>query len=162
MPDAVPPETLDIGPASIHERAWAASLMASSEPWRTLGRDLAACTASLADGPGSELLIARSAGAAVGFLFVRLRGLAGSPYLASIAVVPEARGRRIGEHLITHLIAHLERAVHPARHLFLCVSSFNSEAQRFYARLGFHQVGELPDYLIDGASELLLCKRLHA
>ena len=158
MPDAVPPETLDIGPASIHERAWAASLMASSEPWRTLGRDLAACTASLADGPGSELLIARSAGAAVGFLFVRLRGLAGSPYLASIAVVPEARGRRIGE----HLIAHLERAVTPARHLFLCVSSFNTEAQRFYARLGFKQVGELPDYLIDGASELLLCKRLHA
>jgi ribosomal protein S18 acetylase RimI-like enzyme len=47
-----------------------------------------------------------------------------------------------------------------ARHLFLCVSSFNPRARALYERVGFRAVGELPDYFIEGASEILMCKRL--
>jgi [ribosomal protein S18]-alanine N-acetyltransferase len=47
-----------------------------------------------------------------------------------------------------------------ARHLFLCVSSFNTSARRLYERCGYSAVGALPDYVIDGASEILMHKRL--
>ena len=148
---------LVIDPASDSDRRWAALLMAGAEPWRTLGRDLAACTAALAPAPDTDLLIARRGGTPLGFVLVRARGLAGSPYIASIAVTAEARGQGIGAHMVAHVEA---RCAPTARHLFLCVSSFNADAQRLYGRLGFSQVGELPDYVIAGASELILHKRL--
>ena len=47
-----------------------------------------------------------------------------------------------------------------ARHIFLCVSSFNTRARAFYERLGFCAVGEFQDYIIEGASEILMHKRL--
>ena len=40
----------------------------------------------------------------------------------------------------------------------MCVSSFNTDAQRLYKRLGYQIVGELEDYIIPGASEILLRK----
>jgi ribosomal protein S18 acetylase RimI-like enzyme len=44
--------------------------------------------------------------------------------------------------------------------MFLCVSSFNDGARRLYERLGYIRVGQLPDYIVDGASEILMHKRL--
>jgi ribosomal protein S18 acetylase RimI-like enzyme len=83
--------------------------------------------------------------------------VAGSPYLASIAVDPGARGRGVG----SALLAFVEQRFRPAhRHLFLCVSSFNDRARRLYERQGFRVAGEFPDYVIDGASEILMHKRL--
>ena len=56
---------------------------------------------------------------------------------------------------------HCERwAAGLSRHFFLCVSSFNTRAQQFYWRQGFRQVGVLADYVIDGASERLMYKRV--
>ena len=139
------------------DRAWAAALMASSDPWRTLGRDLATNAAAVAEAPDTELFVARGAAGPIGFVLLRRRGFAGSPYIVSIGVRPDARGGGLG----AQLIAFIEREVMPsARHLFLCVSSFNSDAQRFYERLGYGRVGELPDYVITGASEIILHKRL--
>ena len=42
--------------------------------------------------------------------------------------------------------------------VFLCVSSFNKKAKRFYERLGYKRVGILKDFLIKGADEYLLRK----
>jgi ribosomal protein S18 acetylase RimI-like enzyme len=39
-----------------------------------------------------------------------------------------------------------------------CVSSFNHGARRLYERLGYHVVGELTDYIVEGYSEILLRK----
>ena len=36
------------------------------------------------------------------------------------------------------------------QNVFLCVSSFNHAARRFYQRLGYQQVGELSDFLVSG------------
>jgi hypothetical protein len=44
--------------------------------------------------------------------------------------------------------------------MFLCVSSFNVRARALYQRLGYALVGELTDFLLPGASELILRKRL--
>ena len=45
-----------------------------------------------------------------------------------------------------------------ARNLFLLVSDFNTPARRFYERLGFAEVGRLPDYLVAGRDEIIVRK----
>ncbi len=46
------------------------------------------------------------------------------------------------------------------RYVYLCVSSFNIRALRFYELHGFAKVGELPNFVADGNSEVLMQKRL--
>jgi ribosomal protein S18 acetylase RimI-like enzyme len=148
---------LTIALATGDDRPWAARLMATSEPWIRLGRGYEACLAVVQPQPDTEVFVAREGGAPVGFVVLRPRGVAGSPYLASIAVDPGARGKGVG----SALLAFVEERFRPAyRHLFLCVSSFNDGARRLYEREGFRKVGEFRDYVIDGASEILMHKRL--
>jgi len=147
---------VSIGEATDDEREWAARLMAGSDPWVRLGLGLAACLA-VCTRPGYEMWVARAAGEPLGFALVHPRGVAGSPYLASIAVAEAARGAGVGR----RLLAHVEDRFRPeARHFFLCVSSFNAGARRLYERLGYEQVGLLEDYVVDGASEILMHKWL--
>jgi ribosomal-protein-alanine N-acetyltransferase len=129
--------------------------MAASEPWITLRRDLEGCREALTR-PGTELFIARDSERPVGFILIAPFGLAGSPYIASIAVVAEARGQRIG----TQLLNFAEARFASTGHLFLLVSSFNHRAQRLYRRHGYEQVCELKDYVVSGHSELILHKRI--
>lgn len=146
-----------ISPATDGEREWAARTMAGSDPWIRLGRGLETCRA-VCTRPGYEMWVARSAGEPLGFALVHAHGVAGSPYLASIAVAEAARGRGVG----ARLVAFVEERFRPeARHFFLCVSSFNADARRLYERLGYEAVGLLKDYVIDGADEVLMHKRLH-
>ncbi len=44
--------------------------------------------------------------------------------------------------------------------LFLLVSDFNVEAQRFYQRQGYRQIGAIPGYVLPDVTELLYWKRL--
>lgn len=148
---------LEVGLASPAERAWSAQLMASSEPWVTLKRDIAGCAVVLADLPDTSLYIARSGGMPRGFVLVRPRGLAGAPYIVSIATAADARGMGVGSQLIEFVAT---QVAPPARHLFLCVSSFNLDARRLYERLGFARVGEVPDYIVPGVAELIMHRRL--
>jgi [ribosomal protein S18]-alanine N-acetyltransferase len=130
--------------------------MAASEPWIRLGRGLEACRAACRR-PGQELLVARDGAGPCGFVLVHPRGVAGSPYVASIAVAAERRGEGVGR----RLLGFVEDRFRPeARHIFLCVSSFNARARRFYEREGYTAVGEFADYVVDGASEILMHKWL--
>jgi ribosomal protein S18 acetylase RimI-like enzyme len=83
------------------------------------------------------------------------RGLAGSPYVKLIAVDPGYRNRKIGAAMLGYVENEFRGK---ARFIFLCVSSFNTQAQRFYASHGFIQVGKLKDYIIEGESELIMQK----
>ena len=69
--------------------------------------------------------------------------------------MPERRKQGIGSKLMAFAE---ERIFREAPNVFLCVSSFNKEAQRFYIRLGYEQIGELKDYVVKGHSELLMRK----
>jgi ribosomal protein S18 acetylase RimI-like enzyme len=149
------PQGLTIGRAEENDFDWCARLMAGSEPWITLRRGLEECRVALCR-PGSDLFVARERGRPVGFILIHPYGCVGSPYIQSVAVAEAARGRGIG----TQLVAFAERQMAARRFIFLCVSSFNRRAQELYSRLGYQRVGEIPDYIVEGHSELLLCKKL--
>ena len=135
---------------------WCANLMASNEPWITLQRGLDACRAIVIR-PGSDLFIARDKDStSLGFMLLASHGLAGSPYISSIAVAPEARSRGVG----AQLLSFAEERYKDRGHLFLLVSSFNHRAQQFYRRHRFERVGELKDYIVTGHSEFIFHKRL--
>jgi ribosomal protein S18 acetylase RimI-like enzyme len=148
---------IHIAAAASDEPAWCAKLMASSEPWITLGRDFASCSAALTR-PGSELYVARAGenGPQAGFILVAPRGLAGSPYIASLGVAAEMRGQGIGSQLLDFA----ERLFAGRGHIFLMVSSFNHSAQQLYRRHGYERVGEVEDYCVAGHSELIFHKKL--
>lgn len=134
---------------------WAAQLMSSSEPWLTLQRDAAMCRAALTR-TGSELFLADDDGERLGFVLLAEHGFLRAPYVNILAVAPASRNRGVG----TELLRFAEQHFAGARHLFICVSSFNPDARRLYERVGYRQVGELPDFVVDGHSEFILHKRL--
>ena len=148
-------DELEIGEATTGEREWCARLMAASEPWITLGRGYDALLPAALD-PEYVVLVARRCGAPCGFIRIHPRGVAGSPYVASVAVAEAERGHGVG----TALLEATEARYPKARYVFLCVSSFNGRARALYERHGYRLVGELPDYVVDGYSELLMGKRL--
>jgi ribosomal-protein-alanine N-acetyltransferase len=147
---------IEIHPATEEEREWAAQLMAGTDPWITLQRGLESCRISC--GHSERMLFVAHAGSEpCGFILLQRRGVAGSPYIASIAVAPDHRRAGIGT-LLLRFAEDLFR--NESKHIFLCVSSFNHRARSLYERCGYSAVGELKDYIIDGASEILMHKRL--
>ena len=149
-------EHIAILQATENERFWAARMLSTSEPWISLGVSEEKTLQSLHE-PGYQVFIAHQNNEACGVLIIDPRGVAGSPYIKSIAVTEESRSLGIGASLINYAE---ESFKNRSRYIFLCVSSFNTKAQSFYEKLGYTEVGELKDYLIDGASEILMSKRL--
>jgi len=156
--DAVSPDERPvIQPLSTDAEAWAcAELMASSDPWRRLGRTLEQSYRIVRD-PAREVYVALEPSAAgdprvTGFIVIIMEG-AFVGYIQSVAVRDDCRGRGIG----TALIALAEwRILRDTPNVFICASSFNPAARRLYERLGYMVVGELPDYIVRGHSEILL------
>jgi ribosomal protein S18 acetylase RimI-like enzyme len=132
-----------------------ARMMAESEPWITLQRGYSASLRNLSSGE-KEIYVAVKGDEIFGFIVLNLHGgFVG--YIQSICVAPRSRHQGIGR----KLVAFAERRVfkdYP--NMFICVSSFNPDAQRFYRGLGYEVVGELKDYLVDGHSEILLRKTI--
>ncbi len=132
-----------------------ARLMANSEPWVTLQRSYEESYKMLKD-PSREVYVGRLGDETVGFLILVMKG-AFVGYLQTVGLHREWRNRGIGSKLIEFAE---ERIFREAPNVFICVSSFNQEALRLYERLGYHIVGELKDYIINGHSEILLRKSI--
>ena len=147
---------LSIIPATDAEREWCAQVMASTDPWITLGRNLEQCRAFCANRE-YLLYVAHRRDEPCGFMLMHRRGLASSPYITVLAVAEGFRSQGVGGQMLAFAEEFFRRDAH---HLFLCLSSFNTRAQAFYARHGFAAVGELKDYIKPGASEIILHKRL--
>lgn len=96
------------------------------------------------------------AGACLGFIWFVLKGAFHSfPYLHIIAVKAAYRGMGLG----TKLLRFFEDTVFPdASKVFLVVADFNPDARRLYERLGYQQVGAIPDLYKDGVTEYLMMK----
>jgi ribosomal protein S18 acetylase RimI-like enzyme len=132
-----------------------ARMMAASEPWVTLQSDCAALLRNLSS-PERETHVAVRRDEVLGFIVLNLHGgFVG--YIQSVCVAPQWRGRAVGRKLVAFAEERVFRE-HP--NLFICVSSFNVGAQRFYRNLGYEVVGELKNFLVDGHSEILLRKTI--
>jgi ribosomal protein S18 acetylase RimI-like enzyme len=130
-----------------------ARLMASSEPWLTLGRSYESSLAIVAD-PTRETYVARDGGQLLGFLIICMTG-AFVGYIQTICIHPQHRGRGLGSRMVEFAE---RRILSEVPNVFMCVSSFNHAARRLYERLGYQVVGELTDYIVAGYSEILLRK----
>jgi ribosomal protein S18 acetylase RimI-like enzyme len=80
-----------------------------------------------------------------------------SAYLRILGVRAGYTGLGIGAALLDQA----ERtAAAITREMFLLVSDFNVEAQRFYQRQGYTRIGAIPGYVLPDVTELLYWKRL--
>ena len=149
-------EKIEIRAATDYERDMAAHLLADSEPWITLRISLDQCRKNCND-PEYQLYIAYTDNKPSGIILIDSRGVAGSPYIKSIAVWPDYRGGGIGSALLSFAE---DLFMGKARFIFICVSSFNQRARKLYEKLGYQAAAEFRDYIIDGASEILMQKRL--
>ncbi len=96
---------------------------------------------------------------AVGVVWCVVRGAFDrSGYVRLLMVDGVWRGLGVGGALLDYAEAYLGAA--GAEDVILLVSDFNHAAQRFYRRHGYSQVGALPDYVVQGVSELIYRKRL--
>ena len=105
---------------------------------------------------GATILVAERADEVLGFLWLVEHGAFNrSAYVQLIGVRPGERSSGIGRALMQSAEA---RAT--SQDVFLLVSDFNIDAQRFYQRIGYSQVGKIDDYVIAGTSELIYRKQL--
>jgi ribosomal protein S18 acetylase RimI-like enzyme len=129
-------------------------ITAVSEPWKTLNEriDFApyiglkqayVCT----DGEGPAGFV----------IFTPEPVFARGGYLRAIGVAPAIRGRGFGRELMLFAEQTTSRL---SPNFYLCVSSFNRQAQAFYENLGYVKTGELPDLIVPGVSEYIYWKRL--
>jgi len=146
--------TLTIRPiAGAAEIEACAQLLSKSEPWITLRMDYA-WTLRVMSNASRERYVATDGDRLAGLLILSLTGaLAG--YLQTICVAPDYRDRGVGAEIMRFAE---DRIFREHANVFLFVSSFNPAAMRFYERLGYSRVGEVPNYIVDGHSEILMRK----
>ena len=146
--------TFNITPlASRADLEWCAGVMASNEPWVTLRRDYDACVAVLSN-PSKERYIVRAGGERAGLLILDMNGPFPG-YIQTIGIAPAARNRGLGTKTLEWAETRIFRE---SPNVFICVSSFNPDAQRLYERLGFERVGVLTQFIVDEHDEWLLRK----
>jgi ribosomal protein S18 acetylase RimI-like enzyme len=104
--------------------------------------------------PDKEVYVTRDEKGVARFIIIDMRGvLAG--YIQTICIRADRRGQGVGTTLIKWAE---ERIFRDSPNVFMCVSSFNPDAQRLYTRLGFERVGLLSTFVVPGHDELLLRK----
>ena len=145
------PLTLDDVPA-------VAAIMAGNVLWQRYGVTVDSAARRLQRGlaAGATIAVAVIDGRVAGFAWYVAEGaFQRSGYIMLFGVAPDAHGQGIGRALLVHAEAALFAT---SSSIVLLVSDFNVEAQRFYQRHGYAQVGALPDYVKPGVSELIYYK----
>ena len=132
-----------------------ALLMTHSEPWITLRRTYDESLKILSDS-SKEIYVAVKSDVLVGFIIMNMKG-AFIGYIQTVCIAPEWRRKGIGSLLLKFAE---NRILSETPNVFMCVSSFNKEAQKLYQELGYEIIGELKDYIVAGYSEILLRKAI--
>ena len=105
-----------------------------------------------------EIYVAVKDGKILGYMRFSLYGMFISfPYLRSIAIKQEYRGQGIGSAMLKF---YEEEASKHKNTIFLLVSDFNPSAKRLYERIGYQQIGILPDLFQAGVTEYLMMKKM--
>ena len=149
-------QSFKIIPMTRSHRKACDAIVAGSEPWKTLGEELDLLPYIAA----KQAYVCMAGGVPAGFvIFTPDPVFARGGYLRAIAVAPDMRKLGIGKALLSFAE---ERTARKASNLYLCASSFNRSAQRFYENLGYTKVGTIPGLIREDASEYIYWKQLHA
>lgn len=141
--------------ASEDEAKICAEIMSSSDPWLTY-RFTDEMAFEYFVNKSFETYIALISENIVGFLVLEMEGTF-TGYIKSIGVHKTWQGKGVGKRMMQFAEDKIF-AVKP--NVFLCVSSFNTKAKKFYDKLGYETVGELKDFLLAGYSEILMRKSI--
>jgi len=91
-------------------------------------------------------------GKVLGFLASMAHGIGLEPMIEYLCIAEEFRNRCIG----TRLIEFFESELFPeADNLYLFVSDINPNAIRLYTRMGYLQVGAMPNFNLESQTEFL-------
>jgi ribosomal protein S18 acetylase RimI-like enzyme len=105
--------------------------------------------------PGVVRLKAVNGKQMVGFIAADIRRMEGVAWIATVAVLPEYRGRGIGAALLRACEAQIT-----VKRIRLCVRVSNEVAIRLYEKFGYSKVGEWTRYYQDGESALVMEKKI--
>ena len=172
MDNALPPFHAEPGPIGTTHDGRAVSLapmtpeaaavlgpgLAAIDPWARVNYSPVRYTAFLTakeDGAMRYQIVV--ADALAGTMVVRQPWLHG-PYLNTLGLLPGFDGQGLGAVVLGWFEAEARRA--GFRNIWLCVSSFNTGAERFYRRHGFEPSATLENLSFDGFDEILMRKRL--
>lgn len=147
-----------IGPIDDAGLAQVPELIDGLEFFRQWGADGVSIGAQLKSAQPHDLILAATdeRGALLGFSWTMPKGAFGrSAYLRLLAIRDDQRRCGLGRALMTHN----EQLMRSASGLCLLVTSTNTPARHFYERLGYQQVGLLPDYVKPGIDECLYLKQ---
>jgi len=132
-----------------------AEMMAATDPWKTLGMDVAGCRASF-DGPCKEIYVAICKDEPAGLVILQVCGTFNG-YIQTLFVPETWRGKGFGKQLLEFSENRIYRT---SPNVFICVSTFNTRALHLYQAVGFKLVGLLKDFLKAGFDEWLLRKNI--
>lgn len=130
-----------------------AMMMATSDPWITLGMKYEQCLAAF-EGPCKEIYMAQYNNELAGFVIIQVCG-SFKGYIQTILVSKDFRGQGFGRELLQFAE---KRILKISPNIFICVSSFNKKALQLYLSVGFKLIGEFEHFIKQGFTELLLRK----
>lgn len=98
-----------------------------------------------------------SLGQCIGFMRIDLSGsFAKFPLLRVIAVADQYREQGYGSAMLKF---YEDLGFEQSSRLFLLVSEFNGRAKSLYERIGYNNVGKIPDLYQEGIAEFLMMKK---
>lgn len=107
-----------------------------------------------------EILVAiNNDGICLGFLWFMINGAFHSfPYLHIIAVKEEFRNNGIGKYMLNYFE---KMVIQNDSKVFLVVADFNPNAKQLYQKLGYMEVGAIPNLYKRGVTEYIMMKELY-
>jgi [ribosomal protein S18]-alanine N-acetyltransferase len=144
-----------IRPMQPDDREAVVNLLAESDPWKTLGYGKDDWSRIFCPIPQDrEAYVLEHEGRVAGIAIVKPKFLMGD-YLELLGIAPWARGQGLG----ARMLEQIESIVFGrTKNLFACVSDFNVSARDFYRKMGYQEIGPMPNFLIPGSAEMLLRK----
>jgi len=135
-------------------------IVAVSEPWKSLGEGVNFTKLLKPEETFYKAYVCIRGNDTLGFIvFCPVPVFARGGYIRAIGVSSVARRLGIG----SSLMSFAERVIGTnAPNVYVCVTSFNRQAQRFYQGLGYHRVGKLPGLINDHSTEYIYWKQLRA
>lgn len=130
-----------------------AEWMSQSDPWVTLGMNREQCRNAF-DGDYREVFSLHVNGAPVGFVILQMKGTF-KGYIQTLFIHPDQHRKGFGKWLLKYSEDYIRKS---SPNIFICVSSFNTDAIRLYEQFGFKQIGILKDFIRPGFDELLYRK----